>query len=197
MIHESHDDSLNQSECTQLDVQFSHTMVSLPIRKTHSAKARKSTSRKKGKAKKHQLDIHHETNVGILVPKSNEEKDKQRKEQLLQEVFTSFHVFRHLNKVLSAYLPIRVYVDQQEEKEIGEVYRTVLIRNYLKLQTYLWLSGEKSEERRPTPIVREISVGPDNLFQFSCSHISVRAKLLYQQMFFDPLPLLEPIDCSR
>lgn len=114
-------------------------MVSLPIRKTHSAKARKSTSRKKGKAKKHQLDINHfeETNVDISVPRSNEEKDRQRKEQLLQEVFASFHVFRHLNKVLLAYLPIRVYVDQQEEKEIGEVYRTVVIRNYLKLQTYL------------------------------------------------------------
>ena len=120
------------------------TMVGPPIRKTHSARARKS--RKKGKGERQQADIHFEkdTNVDILVPKSNEDKDKQRKEQLLQEVSASFRVPRHPNnRALSAYFPIGVYVDLQEKKEVGEVYRTLLIRYYFDLQIYLTFRRKK------------------------------------------------------
>jgi len=97
-------------------------MVGPPIR---NAKARKSASRKKGKKQQHPIHQNEDTNIDILIPKSSEDKDKQRKEQLLQEVFESFCVPWHLNKALSAYFPNGSYVDYQEEKETGEIYRTV------------------------------------------------------------------------
>jgi ATP-dependent RNA helicase DHX37/DHR1 len=75
-------------------------MVGPPIHKAHNAKARKATSgsRKKGKAKKQTGSIE-DTNVDILVTKCSEDK-LERKEQLLQEVFESFHVSHHLNEML-------------------------------------------------------------------------------------------------
>jgi len=100
-------------------------MVGPPIRNPHSAKARQSASRKKRKKQRPPIHQNEDTNIDILIPKSSEDKDKQRKEQLLLEVFESFYVSWYLNKALSAYLPIRSYVDQQEEKEAREVYRAV------------------------------------------------------------------------
>jgi hypothetical protein len=66
-------------------------MAGPPVRESYNAKARGSTagSRKKGKPKKksksEQLE-QQDPNAAILTQKSQEDKDKERKEKLLQEV---------------------------------------------------------------------------------------------------------------
>jgi hypothetical protein len=67
------------------------------------------------------------------------------------------HVSQQLKKPLSACFPIRVYVDQQEEKEVGEVYCTALIRSFFKLQIYLWYQEKKLKKEDRCVLFEKLS----------------------------------------
>lgn len=75
------------------------------VRESYNAKARGSTaggSRKKGKPKKKsqasqsQASVESDPNASIITPKSEEEKDKDRKEKLLQEVCCCDEIYMRL-----------------------------------------------------------------------------------------------------
>lgn len=62
-------------------------MVSPPVREPYNAKARQSTTgsrKKRGKRKKTELTAESDPNVEILLPKSQDEKEK--KDELLRKV---------------------------------------------------------------------------------------------------------------
>jgi len=63
-------------------------MTGPPVRESYNAKARQSTagSRKKGKRKKNITTEASDPNADIIEPKSREDKDKEQKDRLLQEV---------------------------------------------------------------------------------------------------------------
>jgi ATP-dependent RNA helicase DHX37/DHR1 len=64
-------------------------------------------------------------------------------------------------------------VDEQEEKEAREIYRTAQypISSFLII---FWCAGEKNKEGRSALSVRETSVGPNVLSRYSCSSVPIR-----------------------
>ena len=71
-------------------------MTGPPVRESYNAKARGSTagSRKKGKPKKKsklEQPEEQDPNAAVITPKSQEDKGREKKEKLLQEVCFSSH----------------------------------------------------------------------------------------------------------
>ena len=79
----------------------------------HNAKARQSTagSRKKGKKpQKTKSTDQYDPNAAIIVPKSEEQKELDRRERLRQEVHNAYYpnVYSHLDNAFLAYCSVRV-----------------------------------------------------------------------------------------
>ena len=94
------------------------------LRERHNAKARQSTAgqRKKGKRKASSAAVkgpEYDPNSEIIVPKSEEQKELDRRERLKQEVRLEFRPTTSAYSCLLLEAPYSVGVEskQQEEKE--------------------------------------------------------------------------------
>lgn len=135
-------------------------------RERYNAKARQATaggSKKKGKIGKRNLHINDKTpdsdpNALFHTPKTNEEKELDRKEKLKQEVcLSSSQIGSGELTAMPACRSIGIEMDEQEKEKTRKVYRALYLILFWNIRLIVHIQDKKLKKEERVHLFEKLS----------------------------------------